>query len=231
MARQDDPHSGSIVKPTPDPTVLTREAAENAKSAADKVDELRDQSLQRELTLRHEQRETEINALNDSMHRSSKGDRRYFKSEMRVTREQLKADHRILKLMEAHRLELKTDSEKQLTTASIAAEKAVQAALAAAEKARDQQTIASQLATSKAEDNSKEQLKQQGEQFSTAIASLSTGLNDVKSLLGELRAEKRGNQENKTDSRAGNTLVLAVIGTVLTVAIAASAIIPLLLGK
>lgn len=104
-------------------------------------------------------------------------------------RVELKADS------ETHRLELKSDGEKTLTTATIAAEKAVQAALAAAEKARDQQTIASQLATTKAEDASKEQLKQQGETFTTQIAALSTGLGDVKSLLGELRAERRGGQD------------------------------------
>lgn len=103
--------------------------------------------------------------------------------------------HREARLREAHRLELKADSEKALSTAMIAAEKAVQAALAAAEKARDQQTIASQLATTKSEDASKEKVQQQSETFTLAIAGLTTSVNDVKGLVGELRAEKRGSKD------------------------------------
>ena len=170
-------------------------------------------------------------------------------------RVELKADS------ETHRLELKSDGEKTLTTATIAAEKAVQAALAAAEKARDQQTIASQLATTKAEEASKEQMKQQGETFSTAISGLVTGLGDVKSMLGELRAEKRGGQEQVVvardnsadmkpmvdaitaltlaqahgggkaaqvvDNRASQTLLIAVVGVLVMIAI--GVVMPLIL--
>jgi len=121
--------------------------------------------------------------------------------DIRVVTEKINSIRREITIYEAHRLELKGDSEKTLSTASIAAEKAVQAALAAAEKARDQQTIASQLATTKAEDASKEQMKQQAETSVTAITALNAGLNDVKSLLGELRAEKRGSQEQVTVAR------------------------------
>jgi hypothetical protein len=193
--------SDDIVKPTPDPTVLTTEASERAKEASDKVDTLRDISLHRELELRQGQYLSEINDLKGRITRSHGSDRKLVKVEHKVLVEKLRADHRILKLMEAHRLELKGDSEKTLSTATIAAEKAVQAALAAAEKARDQQTIASQLATTKAEEASKEQMKQQGETFTLAIQSLTTGLSDVKSMLAEIRAEKRGSQEQVVVTR------------------------------
>ena len=115
-----------------------------------------------------------------------------------IRREYVMADtHQdvLSRIAENHRLELKSDNQKTVETAMIAAEKAVQAALAAAEKARDQQTIASQLATTKAEEASKEQMKQQGETFTLAIAGLTTGLNDIKTMTGEIRAERRGGKE------------------------------------
>jgi hypothetical protein len=186
---------------SPDPTILTREASDRAKEASDKVDTLRDEAMQRELTLRQQQREAEVDNLSRRITSSSKASRRLVKVEHQVIIEKLKADHRVLKLMEAHRLELKSDSEKTLSTATIAAEKAVQAALAAAEKARDQQTIASQLATTKAEDASKERQDQQGETFTTGIAGLSSAFNDVKLQLSELRAERRGGQEQVVVAR------------------------------
>jgi len=117
---------------------------------------------------------------------------------------ELKADS------ETHRLELKAGDEKALSTAMIAAEKAVQAALAAAEKARDQQTIASQLATTKAENAFTEQLRQQKETFTIAIDAVTTGFNDMKGMMGELRAEKRGGQEQITERRAVNSQTVAV---------------------
>ena len=138
-----------------------------------------------------------------------------------LSTERVASIRREININEAHRLELKSDSEKTLNTATIAAEKAVQAALAAAEKARDQQTIASQLATTKAEEASKEQMKQQGETFTTAISGLNVGFNDVKSMLGELRAERRGGQDQVNDSRANNTQSLAVAGLFSGVIVAA----------
>ena len=113
-------------------------------------------------------------------------------------------------IREAHRLELKADNQRTVETAMIAAEKAVQAALAAAEKARDQQTIASQLATEKAEKAGKEQLQQQGETFSTAISGLNVGFSDVKTMLGELRAEKKGSTDSTTEHRANNSQMIAI---------------------
>jgi chromosome segregation ATPase len=127
-----------------------------------------------------------------------------------ITEEQLRSIRREITIFETHRIELKADNQRTVETAMIAAEKAVQAALAAAEKARDQQTIASQLATEKAEKAGKEQLQQQGETFSTAIGALNTGFNDVKAMLGELRAEKRGGKEQVTEHRAGNSQMIAI---------------------
>jgi chromosome segregation ATPase len=227
MAKPHD-DGAAIVTPSPDPTVLTREASENAKEAADKVDELRDQSTQRELKLRRQQRVTEINDLRERISRSRHSSRDILQAELRVVNERFKGQSDLLRLMEAHRLELKADSEthrlelksdgeKTLTTATIAAEKAVQAALAAAEKARDQQTIASQLATTKAEEASKERQDQQQETFTTGISALQVGFNDVKLQLSELRAERRGGQEQvivaretRSDSRAGTAQIIAV---------------------
>jgi hypothetical protein len=132
-------------------------------------------------------------------------------------------DHRLelQTLREAHRLELKAGDEKALSTAMIAAEKAVQAALAAAEKARDQQTIASQLATTKAENAFTEQLRQQKDSADLRFDTVITGVNDTKSLLGELRAEKRGGQEQVADSHVKSSNVGLWVG----IAIAAAGVL------
>ena len=144
-----------------------------------------------------------------------------------ISAERFASQSREDEIREAHRLELKADNQRTVETAMIAAEKAVQAALAAAEKARDQQTIASQLATEKAEKAGKEQLQQQGETFSTAISGLNVGFSDVKTMLGELRVEKRTTQENSTEHRAGNSQMIAIIGVIL---ILVSTISPIILA-
>ena len=135
-----------------------------------------------------------------------------LKSAEIINTERFASERRADAIREAHRLELKTDNQRNVETAMTAAEKAVQAALAAAEKARDQQTIASQLATDKAEKAGQERMQQQGETFTLAISSLTTGLGDVKSLVSELRAEKRGGQEQVVERRAGNSQITAVAG-------------------
>jgi len=183
-----DPNEPRIIKPDPDPTARTVDLLEQS------IDE-----IQRELTVRAEIRQREHANLQELLeNRMNSSEELSLERVASIRREiAINEAHRKEQKFdsETHRLELKSDGEKTLTTATIAAEKAVQAALAAAEKARDQQTIASQLATTKAEETSKEQLKQQGETFTTGIAALTIGLNDVKSQLGELRAERRGNQE------------------------------------
>jgi len=137
-----------------------------------------------------------------------------LKSAEIINTERFASERRADEIREAHRLELKADNQRTVETAMIAAEKAVQAALAAAEKARDQQTIASQLATEKAEKAGKEQMEQQGTTFTLAISGLTTGLGDVKSLMSELRAEKRGGQEQVVERRASNSQVIAGVGIV-----------------
>ena len=178
----------SVVAPeekanTGDPTVRTVELLEQTVS-----------EIQRELLLRSEIRQREHSSLQELI------ETRLSDTE-ELSTERVASIRREISINEAHRLELKSDSEKTLNTATIAAEKAVQAALAAAEKARDQQTIASQLATTKAEEASKEQMKQQGETFSTDVRGLTSGLNDVKTAVSELRAEQRGVQQQVSQGR------------------------------
>lgn len=178
----------------PDPTDRTMEALIQSEEAINREIGTRSRFREREHFTLQELLETRLKADKEMSAERVASIRREI--DIRESyRKELKSDS------ETHRLELKSDGEKTLTTATIAAEKAVQAALAAAEKARDQQTIASQLATTKAEEASKEQMKQQGETFSTDVRGLTSGLNDVKSLVGELRAERRGSQEQVTTSR------------------------------
>lgn len=178
----------------PDPTDRTVEALEQSIGEVQREFVTRAEIRQREHASLQELIETRLNNVEElSLERVASIRREIAINE--AHRVELKADS------ETHRLELKSDGEKTLTTATIAAEKAVQAALAAAEKARDQQTIASQLATTKAEEASKEQLKQQGETFSAGIAGLATGFNDVKSSVAELRAERRGGNEQVVMAR------------------------------
>ena len=204
--------------PRSDPSERTLEALDHSMDTMERELALRDESGQRELGVRAEIRQREHASLQELIEQRLGGHEDLSAERVASMRREidLHEQHRIeLKAdSETHRLELKSDGEKTLTTATIAAEKAVQAALAAAEKARDQQTIASQLATTKAEEASKEQMKQQGETFSTAITGLTTGLGDVKSMLGELRAEKRGGKETVSGIYAftGFLLALLIIG-------------------
>ena len=137
-----------------------------------------------------------------------------LKSAEIINAERFDSERRADEIREAHRLELKADNQRTVETAMIAAEKAVQAALAAAEKARDQQTIASQLATEKAEKAGKEQMEQQGTTFSLAISGLTTGVNDMKGLVGELRAEKRATTDTTTERRAVSSQMIATVGVI-----------------
>lgn len=182
------PVGDRIVKPDPDPTERTMEALIQSEEDVKREFANRTKTREREHFTLQELIETKLDGLSALSNERVESIRREIDIREEY-RKELKAD------AETHRLELKSDGEKTLTTATIAAEKAVQAALAAAEKARDQQTIASQLATTKAEEASKEQMKQQGETFSTDVRGLTSGLNDVKTLVSELRAERRGVRE------------------------------------
>ena len=181
----DELTSSADVRPIPDPTVRT---TEQILLGIDNLEKLTDALRSGEVRVV----ETKIASLRREM------------TIEEAHRLELKAD------TAQHRLELKAGDEKALSTAMIAAEKAVQAALAAAEKARDQQTIASQLATTKAENAFTEQLRQQKETFTVAIEAVTTGFNDMKGMIGELRAEKKGSTDTTTERRAGNSQMIAV---------------------
>ena len=170
-------------------------------------------TLERELSTRAEIRQREHASLQELI------ETRLTDSE-ELSTERVASIRREIGINEAHRLELKSDSEKTLNTATIAAEKAVQAALAAAEKARDQQTIASQLATTKAEEASKEQMKQQGETFTTAISGLVVGLGDVKTAVSELRAEQRGSRDQVVTTRDSATDMKPMMDAIATLTLA-----------
>jgi hypothetical protein len=189
-----EPSGPRTVKPDPDPTNRTMEALEQSESDRDRELEVRAEIRQREHASLQELIETRLDHATELSAERVASIRREIDIR-EAYRKELKEDS------ETHRLELKSDGEKTLTTATIAAEKAVQAALAAAEKARDQQTIASQLATTKAEEASKERQDQQQETFTTGISALQVGFNDVKLQLSELRAERRGGQEQVIVSR------------------------------
>lgn len=176
-----------------DPTVLTTQMLRH---------ELR--GIERELGQRQETREREQGIL-------QKLNAQELASVKALADERFATDLREAQMREAHRLELKADNQRTVETAMVAAEKAVQAALAAAEKARDQQTIASQLATTKAEQAASEQMKQQGETFGAAIKGLDASVGDMKAMVGELRAEKRGGMEQTVERRASTGQIIAAI--------------------
>jgi hypothetical protein len=195
-----------------DPTILTTQMLRH---------ELR--GIERELGQRQETREREQAIL-----------QKLFAQELAgikdLADERFSTDLREAQMREAHRLELKADNQRTVETAMVAAEKAVQAALAAAEKARDQQTIASQLATTKAEQAASEQMKQQGETFGAAINGLNVTVSDMKTMVGELRAEKRGGMEQVTDHRASTGQIIAVATIAILLGGLIVAVINMLLG-
>jgi len=211
------PASGAEqVLPVPDPSVLTTQQLSREVQGIEREIGMRQDAQERELALRQDIREREHRTLQELLEVSISTNTTLITEKLNGVRREIDI-HEAYRLelkedAERHRQELKADGEKALSTALTAAEKAVQAALAAAEKARDQQTIASQLATTKAEDAAKEQLKTQGEKFSADIAALVTSVNDVKGLMGEMRAEKRGGQEIIVEKRAMTGTTFAAIG-------------------
>ena len=216
------PASGAEqVLPVPDPSVLTTQQLSREVQGIEREIGMRQDAQERELALRQDIREREHRTLQELLEVSINNNTALITEKLDGVRREIDI-HEAYRLelkedAERHRQELKADGEKALSTALTAAEKAVQAALAAAEKARDQQTIASQLATTKAEDAAKEQLKTQGEKFSADIAALVTSVNDVKGLMGEMRAEKRGGQEIVVEKRAVGSQWLGYAGLALAV--------------
>lgn len=180
------------VLPVPDPSILTTQQLRHELLGVESEIDLRHKSNSREQNFLQELIEVKLDGINA------------------LSKERVANYLRESSIRETHRLELKADNQKSVETAMVAAEKAVQAALAAAEKARDQQTIASQLATTKAEDASKERQDKQGETFTLGISVLNIAVNEVKGMLGEVRAKERGGQEQTTERRATNSQTIAI---------------------
>jgi len=168
-----------------------------------------------------QQLNTGLDSLRDLNNAQRSGNLRVIEANIGNLRREmvLVENHRLEMKADAaqHRLELKAGDERALTAAMVAQDKAVVAALAAAEKARDQQTIANQLATDKAEKAGKEQMEQQGATFTLAISGLTDGLGDVKTLMSEMRAEKRGATDTTTEQRAVTTERRAVSAQTITI--------------
>lgn len=183
----------TIVKPTPDPTVLTTEASDRAKAAADHVEELRQAALERELSLRQESREREISDLKHRFSSGRKSDWRLFKAEMKVLEEKFKSQDRILQLMEDQRKERKEDDRISLS-----------AALAAAEKARVADTEASDKANTKTELSTAEQLKQQNTTSSQANSNTVAAVNALTTRVERIENLKQGASEQTTERRANS---------------------------
>lgn len=126
---------------------------------------------------------------------------------------------------------------------------AVDAAFAAQEKQAVAQNEGNQLAINKSEGSTAETIKTNMDLTKSEINALRKSSEDreqrqrevdedMKKRLGSIESALVGissagssRREVQTDSRSGSTLVLAVIGTLLAVVVAASAIIPIFLGK
>jgi len=118
---------------------------------------------------------------------------------------------RLDEVREEHRLELKADAEKALLVARDADQKAVTNALAAAEKARDQQTIASQLATNKAETSFVDSQAKDRDTFTLAISNVTTTLNEVKDRLTTIETRQFQREESRNSGRLDLGAVLGIL--------------------
>ena len=143
----------------PDPSILTTEQMLLAIQNLEKLTDLSDRSIAKEVEI------------------------------------QFKAWQREMDLRESHRKELKEDSRTFTEAIRVSQETAVNAALAAAEKARDKESTVTQLANDKTALSNSDQLKLQGDRFSADIANATAGVNEVKTMIRELQAEKRGGKE------------------------------------
>ena len=118
---------------------------------------------------------------------------------------------RLDEVREEHRLELKADAEKALLVARDADQKAVTNALAAEEKARDQQTIASQLATNKAETSFVDSQAKDRDTFTLAISNVTTTLNEVKDRLTTIETRQFQREESRNSGRLDLGAVLGIL--------------------
>ena len=129
-----------------------------------------------------------------------------FESERRVCDEQLEAVELQFRLVERLRLEQKADTKA-----------AVDAALTAQKEAVKEQTTASDRAIAKSETAMTKQLEQLIVTFTTATNGLAGQIADVKSQVGEDRANRRGGKDAVSAIYAfvGFLATVAVLGGIL----------------
>jgi len=120
-----------------------------------------------------------------------------------LTAEQFKGVHRELELVEARRVELKSDSGTTLAAALAAAKEAV----------------------GKTETNFAEQLKQLGVLAATEREAANKALVDLKERVQAIESTKLGNQEAVNTRQASNSAIYAGIGAVVTLILALIAVV------
>ena len=158
--------------PVPDPTVLTTE-----------------QLLR------------EIGALRSIMELQAEMHAALDQQQFKAVYQQFAAVDTQLKLVEAQRVEQKSDTKL-----------AVDAALQAQKEAVREQTLATATAIGKSETITSEQLKQLGVNFQTAFAGQSATVADLKDRVTALEAVRLGGREQVAESRAGLGAIYAFIG-------------------
>jgi hypothetical protein len=116
-------------------------------------------------------------------------------------------------LVERQRVEQKSDTKQ-----------AVDAALTAQKEAVKEQTIASDKAISKSETGTSKQIEQLSDNFKTAIAGITTVLDDLKGRVGGIENRARGSQEVRGEGRQNYQWLIGlgvlVFASVLTASVA-----------
>lgn len=195
----DQPMAAGQGRPDPDPTILTTQALMREIDAVKDLLKEQDVNQRQMLKDKVEARHTEQLALMDLL--QSKID-----AQGAVTAEKFESTDREFALVERQRIELKNDTKA-----------AVDAALIAQKEAVKEQTIASDKAIDKTEVNTDKRLEEQAKTTASDIGALRTIVTDLKDQVIELRAEKRGGQEQITERRQANSATIGIIAAISTV--------------
>lgn len=126
-----------------------------------------------------------------------------------MTEEKFSSVYKQFELVERQRAEQKVDTKQ-----------AVDAALTAQKEAVKEQTTASERAIAKSEMATTKQLDQLGVTFSTAIAGVTTLLNDLKERVTKVEATKAGGDGAINSRRADSSLIVASAGVLISLAMA-----------
>jgi hypothetical protein len=126
-----------------------------------------------------------------------------------VTDERFKSIDQQLTSVERQRVEQKADVKA-----------AVDAALQAQKEAVREQTTASEAAIAKSEAATSKQLDQLQLTFTTALAGVTTGLNDLKERIATTEAKGVGATEQRYEQRSISAGVIAAVGIGVTVILA-----------